>query len=70
MYQLNSVTSHYTTRVLIFVKRREWYYKHFIASHIPTRHDADAQIQCPVEAGERAITQNVELPSHIPPGEY
>ncbi|EIM21420.1 hypothetical protein WALSEDRAFT_60421 [Wallemia mellicola CBS 633.66] len=33
-------------------------------------HDADAQIQCPVEAGERAITQNVELPSHIPPAAY
>ncbi|TIA91255.1 hypothetical protein E3P99_01180 [Wallemia hederae] len=32
-------------------------------------HDADAQIQCPVEKGERAIKQNVELPSHIPPGE-
>ncbi|TIB77813.1 hypothetical protein E3Q22_02909 [Wallemia mellicola] len=35
-----------------------------------SRHDADAQIQCPVEAGERAITQNVELPSHIPPAAY
>ncbi|TIA96460.1 hypothetical protein E3P94_03323 [Wallemia ichthyophaga] len=33
-------------------------------------HNADAQIQCPVEKGERAIKQNIQLPSHIPPAAY
>lgn len=29
----------------------------------------DAEIQCPVEAGEYKITQTVALPREIPPGE-
>ena len=57
---------------MICVKRRMLNLFSYLiyADNVVNRHDANAQIQCPVEKGIHTLIQDFELPSHIPPGEH